>query len=159
MLLQCQCSLAAGRYDNPIPTRFLAPIEYSKLPAQGSLKVYKFGLWFSFYPELGIVLQKLQYSTQGFAFTSAISYCTVLLILPTYVSFIITQFSKSPPPPHFVGGFSLAQNTWFLSLEIFIKIRPPAPTTADQRKKFDILCAESLFNSGMVGGTGGRGGS
>jgi hypothetical protein len=27
------CSLA-GRYDNPIPTRFLAPIDYSKFPAQ-----------------------------------------------------------------------------------------------------------------------------
>jgi hypothetical protein len=27
------CSLA-GRYDNPIPTRFLAPIDCSKIPAQ-----------------------------------------------------------------------------------------------------------------------------
>ncbi len=24
----------AGRYDNPIPTRFLAPIHYSQIPAQ-----------------------------------------------------------------------------------------------------------------------------
>ncbi len=28
-----QCSLA-GRYDNPFPTQFLAPIEYYKIPAQ-----------------------------------------------------------------------------------------------------------------------------
>jgi hypothetical protein len=29
------CSLAvAGRYDNPIPTRFLAPIDCLKIPAQ-----------------------------------------------------------------------------------------------------------------------------
>jgi hypothetical protein len=28
------CSLA-GRYDNPIPTRFLAPIDCLKIPAQG----------------------------------------------------------------------------------------------------------------------------
>jgi hypothetical protein len=27
------CSLA-GRYDNTIPTRFLAPIDYTKIPAQ-----------------------------------------------------------------------------------------------------------------------------
>ncbi len=27
------CSLA-GQYDNPIPTRFLAPIDYLKIPAQ-----------------------------------------------------------------------------------------------------------------------------
>ncbi len=27
------CSLA-GRYDNPIPPRFLAPIDYLKIPAQ-----------------------------------------------------------------------------------------------------------------------------
>ncbi len=27
------CSLV-GRYDNPIPTRFLAPIDRSKIPAQ-----------------------------------------------------------------------------------------------------------------------------
>jgi hypothetical protein len=26
----------AGRYDNPIPTRFLAPIDYLKIPAQGA---------------------------------------------------------------------------------------------------------------------------
>jgi hypothetical protein len=53
------CSLA-GRYDNPIPTWFLAPIDCLKIPAQrlhsqaelvplnrflGSLKVKKFGLW------------------------------------------------------------------------------------------------------------------
>jgi hypothetical protein len=31
------CSLA-GRYDNHIPTRFPAPIDYSKIPAQGSRK-------------------------------------------------------------------------------------------------------------------------
>ncbi len=30
-----QCSLA-GRYDNPIPTRFLAPIDCLKIPAQGT---------------------------------------------------------------------------------------------------------------------------
>jgi hypothetical protein len=29
------CSLA-GRYDNRIPTRFLAPIDFSKIPAQNS---------------------------------------------------------------------------------------------------------------------------
>ncbi len=29
----CVCSLA-GRYDNPIPTRFLAPIDSLKIPAQ-----------------------------------------------------------------------------------------------------------------------------
>jgi hypothetical protein len=28
----CLCSLA-GRYDNPIPTRFLAPIDFLKIPA------------------------------------------------------------------------------------------------------------------------------
>jgi hypothetical protein len=27
------CSLA-GRYDNPIPPRFLAPIDFLKIPAQ-----------------------------------------------------------------------------------------------------------------------------
>ncbi len=31
------CSLA-GRYDNPIPPRFLAPIDFLKIPAQHSLK-------------------------------------------------------------------------------------------------------------------------
>jgi hypothetical protein len=36
------CSLA-GRYDNPIPTRFLAPIDCSKIPAQTSLKTLKMG--------------------------------------------------------------------------------------------------------------------
>ncbi len=30
---QAVCSLA-GRYDNPIPTRFLAPIDCLKIPAQ-----------------------------------------------------------------------------------------------------------------------------
>ncbi len=34
------CSLA-GRYDNPIPTRFLAPIDCYKIPAQDSLPVSK----------------------------------------------------------------------------------------------------------------------
>jgi hypothetical protein len=29
------CSLA-GRYDNPIPPRFLAPIDFLKIPAQGA---------------------------------------------------------------------------------------------------------------------------
>jgi hypothetical protein len=29
------CSLA-GRYDNPIPARFLAPIDFLKIPAQAS---------------------------------------------------------------------------------------------------------------------------
>jgi hypothetical protein len=29
------CSLA-GRYDNPIPTRFLAPLDCSKIPAQNA---------------------------------------------------------------------------------------------------------------------------
>ncbi len=29
------CSLA-GRYDNPIPTRFLALIDYLKIPTQGT---------------------------------------------------------------------------------------------------------------------------
>ncbi len=28
--------LAAGRYDNPVPTRFLAPIDRLKIPAQNS---------------------------------------------------------------------------------------------------------------------------
>ena len=28
----------AGRYDNPLPTRFLAPIDCSKIPAQCSLQ-------------------------------------------------------------------------------------------------------------------------
>jgi hypothetical protein len=27
--------LLVGRYDNPIPSRFLAPIDCSKIPAQG----------------------------------------------------------------------------------------------------------------------------
>jgi hypothetical protein len=31
------CSLA-GLYDNPIPTRFLAPIDYLKIPAQDRLQ-------------------------------------------------------------------------------------------------------------------------
>jgi hypothetical protein len=30
------CSLA-GRYDNPIPARFLAPIDFLKIPAQGGI--------------------------------------------------------------------------------------------------------------------------
>ncbi len=53
------CSLA-GRYDNPIPTRFLAPIDCLKIPTQaihtlaesipqnwflGSVKVNKYRLW------------------------------------------------------------------------------------------------------------------
>jgi hypothetical protein len=29
----CLCSLV-GRYDNPIPPRFLVPIDFSKIPAQ-----------------------------------------------------------------------------------------------------------------------------
>ncbi len=29
-----QCSLSGGRYDNPLPTRFLSPIDCSKIPAQ-----------------------------------------------------------------------------------------------------------------------------
>jgi hypothetical protein len=29
----------AGRYDNPIPTRFLAPIDYLKIPALCSLSI------------------------------------------------------------------------------------------------------------------------
>jgi hypothetical protein len=32
------CSLA-GRYDNPIPTRFLAPIDCLKIPALGIFRV------------------------------------------------------------------------------------------------------------------------
>jgi hypothetical protein len=31
------CSLLAGRYDNPIPTRFLALIDCSKIPAKDLL--------------------------------------------------------------------------------------------------------------------------
>jgi hypothetical protein len=31
----------AGRYDNPIPTRFLAPIDCYKIPARYSLPVSK----------------------------------------------------------------------------------------------------------------------
>jgi hypothetical protein len=31
-----QIRALAGRYDNPIPTRFLAPINCSKFPAQGA---------------------------------------------------------------------------------------------------------------------------
>jgi hypothetical protein len=45
------CSLA-GRYDNPIPTRFLAPTDTYRLAESiprnlflGSLNVYKYGLW------------------------------------------------------------------------------------------------------------------
>ncbi len=34
------CSLA-GRYDNPIPTRFLAPIHCFKIPAQASWQLDK----------------------------------------------------------------------------------------------------------------------
>jgi hypothetical protein len=34
----------AGRYDNPMPNWFLAPIAVLKLPTLGSLNVYKFGL-------------------------------------------------------------------------------------------------------------------
>jgi hypothetical protein len=36
------CSLA-GRYENPIPTRFLAPKDGCKIPAQTSLKTHKMG--------------------------------------------------------------------------------------------------------------------
>ncbi len=32
------CSLA-GRYDNPIPTRFLAPMDCLKIPAQATLLI------------------------------------------------------------------------------------------------------------------------
>ncbi len=32
------CSLA-GRYDNPIPTQFLAPIDCLKIPAQSAYSV------------------------------------------------------------------------------------------------------------------------
>jgi hypothetical protein len=34
------CSLA-GRYDNPIPTRFLAPIDCFKIPAQNNFLVHR----------------------------------------------------------------------------------------------------------------------
>jgi hypothetical protein len=36
------CSLA-GRYDDPIPTRFLVPIDFSKIPA---LAAQHGGIWF-----------------------------------------------------------------------------------------------------------------
>ncbi len=39
------CSLA-GRYDNPIPTRFLAPIDFLKIPAQESMEFCLPELWF-----------------------------------------------------------------------------------------------------------------
>jgi hypothetical protein len=32
------CSLA-GRYENPIPTRFLAPLDFSKIPAPASIQI------------------------------------------------------------------------------------------------------------------------
>jgi hypothetical protein len=35
------CSLA-GRYDNPFPTRSLAPIDCSKIPAQDDCMAYRF---------------------------------------------------------------------------------------------------------------------
>ena len=31
----------AGRYDNPVPTRFLAPIDCLKIPAQDSGQIFK----------------------------------------------------------------------------------------------------------------------
>jgi hypothetical protein len=33
-----QIRILAGRYDNPLPTRFLAPIDCSKIPAQCTLQ-------------------------------------------------------------------------------------------------------------------------
>jgi hypothetical protein len=36
-------SSLAGRYDNPIPTRFLAPIDCLKIPAQEEVDVKKDG--------------------------------------------------------------------------------------------------------------------
>ncbi len=47
------CSLA-GRYDNPVPIRFLAPTDWSKIPAQvsncsKSCLVYKGGAIYLFY--------------------------------------------------------------------------------------------------------------
>ncbi len=38
-LIGIQIRALAGRYGNPIPFRFLAPIDWSKIPASGSLKV------------------------------------------------------------------------------------------------------------------------
>jgi hypothetical protein len=32
----------AGRYDNPIPTRFLAPVDCLKIPAQDQKRRYQF---------------------------------------------------------------------------------------------------------------------
>ncbi len=54
------CSLAGRRYDNPIPTRFLAPIDCSKIPAQlslhdslirrmcGNLQIFWWRMWYQF---------------------------------------------------------------------------------------------------------------
>jgi hypothetical protein len=38
------CSLA-GRYDNPIPPRFLAPIDFLKIPAQYTELEFLKSLW------------------------------------------------------------------------------------------------------------------
>jgi hypothetical protein len=47
-----QIRALAGRYDNPIPSRCLAPIEFSKIPARGSLNLYKYGLRLHWLAEL-----------------------------------------------------------------------------------------------------------
>jgi hypothetical protein len=41
LLKSLKIRVLAGRYDNPLPTRFLAPIDCSKIPAQCSLKRLK----------------------------------------------------------------------------------------------------------------------
>jgi hypothetical protein len=42
------CSLA-GRYDNPIPTQFLAPTDCLKIPALFQLRVMSLGLMYHCY--------------------------------------------------------------------------------------------------------------
>ncbi len=50
-------SSLAGRYDNPIPNRFLASIDFLKIPAQFSVEVYglqSLGNWILQFIELDI---------------------------------------------------------------------------------------------------------
>jgi hypothetical protein len=53
--------LLVGRYDNPIPPRFLAPIDYSKIPAHKE----KFRKWRSTEMEVVVAEKGLQGSSRA----------------------------------------------------------------------------------------------
>jgi hypothetical protein len=82
------CSLA-GRYDNPIPTRFPAPIDSSKIPAQERMALYMWGggVW------KGLPLHP-------FPLLHPVSQLILQQLFNKYDFFLVSQFLEVSSPPN-----------------------------------------------------------